>query len=62
MNENLKVGKVVQTFGDGSQSKVYILKELPNVDQGYWSCRVNLFNEDGSWNHTAHVDSLKNVS
>ena len=56
MEDNeLKIGKVIY------YDKTYILKQLPNVDIGYWSTHVNLFTEEGLWNHVAHISTLKNI-
>lgn len=60
--EVLKVGIVYQHFYDGSVSGPYLLKELPDYDEGlgFWKGRVHLHRLDGELNHVAHAKTLKN--
>ena len=57
----LKSGKVVQIFANNSKSKVYLLKQLPIINTGYWTSRVNLYTLDNKWSHVAHINTLINM-
>lgn len=60
-DKKLQPGLVMQTFGDGSISGPFIMRELPTGDDPYWCRRVNLFKENGQWSHVAHIDTLEPV-
>ena len=64
MEKKLEAGEVYQTYGDGSVSGPFLLKEEGlrslGVGSDYWQYRVNLYKLDGSWSHVAHYKTLSN--
>jgi len=59
--DKIKIGKVIQTFANGEESKPYLLKRLPTNICWQWQGICHLYTLDDKYNHTAHIDTLKNI-